>query len=184
MWGVWDSSARLPINTPVDLVRTQSIPSRSTNNNKPVVEKGITESCGFLCSIIYPVISSIVLQKYIVVTKWENPAIASLFFNSRTDLKAEYWAGLNIIPSYFETYVQRWHMNNLGFLFVFVCLNQIMAVDFLCNNNSISLSFRLLSLLMKFDHCPLNAKKCKTNISCFFQVKVRSVVRTEDRDWE
>ena len=73
-------------------------------------------------------------------------------------------------------------MNNLGFLFVFVCLNQIMAVDFLCNNNSISLSFRLLSLLMKFDHCPLNAKKCKTNISCFFQVKVRSVVRTEDRD--
>ena len=73
-----DSSASHPINTSVVL----TLPA--INNKLPVGR--FTKPCGLPCVTIVQLFST-VLWKYIIVTKWENLAIASPFFDSRTDLK-------------------------------------------------------------------------------------------------
>ena len=52
---IHDSFARLPINTPVDLVTTQSLPTQPMINNKLAVKKGITKPRALpLCLVITP----------------------------------------------------------------------------------------------------------------------------------
>ena len=66
---VWDSSVRLPINTIVDLVTTQSFPSQSTNTKKKhFIETEIMKPFDFSLLKYFSHYSSIVLQESVIVT--------------------------------------------------------------------------------------------------------------------